>query len=154
MVTVPPEITHQEIANNVDQTATNEINQINVESGPPAIAETIPSPPNTYESTISENEIENGPNQTPPSPPTEYNTDDPIEIATEMPPATISQRKNRRRGKKMQDIDEEFASRLDVSCADAKVVAPPIENAFVASYIQYVLSSYFLRSHDKKKKLF
>lgn len=146
VVTVPPEITHEEIVNTIDESATNEINQINVgESGQSTIAETVPpqllpSPPNTDESAVLENEIEIGPDQPPP----EFNTIDSIDIATEMPPASISQRKNRRKGKKSHahednTIDEEFASRLDISCTDAQVLGPHIENAHIANYIRYDL---------------
>lgn len=136
VVTVSPEITHEEISNGLDESATNEINQINVETGQSTIAETVtpqqmPSPPNTNESPIMENEIESGPEQSV----TEFNAVD----STELPPAPILQRKNRRRGKKthFQDdinIDEEFASRLDLSCADAGVPGPQIENAHVSTY--------------------
>lgn len=145
VVTVPPEITHEEMVGNaVDGTATNEINEINVKSGQSRIAETTEPPQqvpeqsnNAHESAISENDIENGPDQLLP----EFNSVDSIETLTEIPPASISQRKNRRKHKKphLQEdnsIDEEFASRLDMSCADAETAAPQIEDAHVASYIR------------------
>lgn len=134
--TVPPDMTHEEISNRIDESATNEINQINVETGQSTIAETMP-PQQLPSPAILENEIESGPEQ----PVTEYNTVEPSEIATELPPAPISQRKkNRRRGKKPHaqednSIDEEFASRLDLSCADADTGAPHIENAHISTYI-------------------
>lgn len=140
VATVPPEITHEEISNNLDESATNEIAQNNVdtaaETAPPP---QLPSPPNT-ESPILENEIESGPEQSA------------TEIATETPPAPISQRKNRRRGKKPyfqedNSIDEEFASRLDMSCAN-DIVAPNIENAYIADYIRYDLFKKITRKKD------
>lgn len=131
-VTVSPEITHEEIVKSVDGSATNEINEINVNSLPPHQV-------STQQPTASENEIANGPDQTVP----ELNAIvDSGEITTEPPPAPISQRKNRRKGKKHHahednSIDEEFASRLDMSCADAETSAPQIENAHVANYLRY-----------------
>lgn len=136
-ITVSPEITHEEIVKTVDESATNEINEINVNSLPPHQVST--QQPNAYEPIASENEIANGPDQTLP----ELNKIvDSGEITTEQPPAPISQRKNRRKGKKHHahednSIDEEFASRLDMSCADAETSAPQIENAHVANYLRY-----------------
>lgn len=55
--------------------------------------------------------------------------------------APTGQKKHRRKGKKpnvQEDdvIDVEFASRLDMSCADTETPAPQIENAHVADYIR------------------
>lgn len=129
-VTVPPGITHEEISNGIGDPVINEINEI---------AETVPPPPfqpNTPEPAVYENEIESGPEP----PATEFNSVDPSEIDTERPPAPISQRKNRRRKKKPHveednNIDEEFASRLDDSCNDDQnVKAPTLENSVIAGY--------------------
>lgn len=126
----------------------NEITGTNVESGQPTIAETVPSqqapppsPPNYHESAVSENEIQSG--TEPPA--TEYNAVDPGEVSTERPPAPITQRKNRRRKKKPyaqedDSIDEEFASRLDMSCNDeVNEPAPTLENSSISGYIRYDL---------------
>lgn len=123
-VTISPEITHEEIAKTVDESATNEINEINVNQHTQST-----QPPSANEILLSEN----GFDRSSPEPST-----------SEMPPASILQRifKSRRKGKKhhaLEDksIDEEFASRLDMSCADAETSAPQIDNAHVANYIRY-----------------
>lgn len=134
-VTVSPEITHEEIIKSVNESVANEI------TGNSELPHHVSTqPPNVYESPVSEheNEIGNGPDQVLPELETIV---DSIEITTEMPTAPISPRKNRRKGKKNHahednTIDEDFARRLDMSCADAQTSAPQIENAHVANYVR------------------
>lgn len=127
IATIAPEITHEEIIKTDEQPATNHPIQIEVATEQVKIEqpEQVPIEPEFGGSDASHNEIDKPePIQEPEQP--------------DEPPVAPKKRKGKK-GKKQHaqednNIDTEFASRLDMSCTDAKTVAPHIENAHVASY--------------------
>lgn len=117
--TVSPDITHEEIINRVEGTTANQLNEVAVTELPIQVP---------FQPEISENEIQQ--------------QQLPEQFEPEI--ASTTQRKPRRKGKKPNvqednNIDSEFASRLDMSCADAETIAPQIENAHVSDYIRYLM---------------
>lgn len=112
LATISPEITHQEFhdVRPVDQITTGQPN----------------------ENGLDTNSLDNDEIQETPEP------DDADDQETS---STMVQKKRRRKGKvnEFQEdntIDEDFASRLDMSCIDG-TAAPSVDNAYVVEYIRY-----------------
>lgn len=112
MVTVSPDKTHEEI---------HDVNEIGLAD---PVAEVAGA-----SNTVSEQESE--------SPENEPDEDDQYTIAGS---SEAPQKKRRRKGKvsdaqEDNTIDEEFASRLDMSCIEG-AVAPTVNDAYVVEYIR------------------
>lgn len=111
LATISPEITHQEFhdVRPVDQVTTGQPNENELDS-------------NSLDDEIQE-------------------TAEPDDADDQETSSTTVQKKRRRKGKinEFQEdntIDEDFASRLDMSCIDG-TAAPTVDNAYVVEYIRY-----------------
>lgn len=108
IVTVPPEVTHEEIQNSIPNVPiTESVNSEVIDNEDNAIG--------------TETEIEN-------------------EAESALTSSEIPQKKRRRKGKLSEvqeddSIDDEFASRLDMSCIEG-IVAPSVSDAHVKEYIR------------------
>lgn len=126
--TVTQDLTHEEYVNPLGNLTPNPIDEIGIQTEIDSPVESRPD--------ISVNEIQQ--QQLPEQP------DDLPNL-----PTPTTQRKQRRKGKKPNvqeddSIDDEFASRLDMSCADTESPAPQIENAHVAEYIRYCIRCFIV----------
>lgn len=122
--TVSPDITHEEFVKTVEVTPSNQFNDINVVVGTEEPNQ-MPPKQNILKNDISESEPRQG---------------NSIEPEIPQTPTPITKKRDRKPKKSNlqedNNIDDEFASRLDMSCADAAISAPQIENAHVADYIR------------------
>lgn len=112
LATISPEITHQEVhdVRPVDQVTTGQPNENELDTN-----------------SLDNDEIQE--------------TAEPDDADDQETSSTTVQKKRRRKGKinEFQEdntIDEDFASRLDMSCIDG-TAAPTIDNAYVVEYIRY-----------------
>lgn len=122
--TVSPDITHEEIIKTSEESPSNQFNV--------GIVQEVSN------QEISENEIQ------PPQLPEQEIPQENFVVEEEIPSIPTTSAAPRKKGRKNKkpnvqednNIDSEFASRLDMSCADAETIAPQIENAHVADYIR------------------
>lgn len=145
VVTVSPEITHEEVVQPVEVQTENEVNEIlappsqappsesELPEVPPTETQSAPEPPQEVpeQQTVVEEETvdQESPDQ---------ETSAPEE---QQMPNSNSQKKRRRKGKipefqEDNNIDDDFASRLDMSCIEG-TTAPVVGDAYIVEYIRY-----------------
>lgn len=147
VITVSPELTHEEVLQPVEQSITDEVNTNEI-LAPPSQA-----PPFELDSESRSSDQDAIPAESPPQELPEQEIIEPDQEEEESPeqaPAqpeeqptlnTKTQKKRRRKGKipefqEDNNIDDDFASRLDMSCIEG-TVAPTVNDAYIVEYIRY-----------------
>lgn len=147
VITVSPEITHEEVLQPVEQPITDEVNTNEI-LAPPSQA-----PPLEFD--LESHSADPVPAESPPQelPQSEIIEPETIDQEEESPeqgsaqpeeqqtPNTKTQKKRRRKGKipefqEDNNIDDDFASRLDMTCIEG-TVAPTVNDAYIVEYIRY-----------------
>lgn len=151
IVTVSPDITHEEVLQPIQESSTNEVNTNEI-LAPPSQA-----PSSEPESPESPKEISQS-SQSPPQELPEQVTAGQETVEQESPEQespdqettqpeeqqilnTNSQKKRRRKGKipefqEENNIDDDFANRLDMTCIEG-TIAPAVNDAYIVEYIRY-----------------
>lgn len=156
VVTNSPEITHEEVVQPVEEPITNEENPNEI-LAPPSQAPPLETPPEAPEAPQPESPPQELPEQetigqeigeetqqetvgqeTNEQESPDQESSQPEEQQTTN---TNSQKKRRRKGKipEFQEdntIDDDFASRLDMTCIEG-TVAPAVNDAYIVEYIRY-----------------
>lgn len=149
IVTVSPEITHEEVLQPIEEPSTNEVNTNEIlappSQAPPSEVESpeipqlpeSPPPPQEFpeQVTAGQETIEQE------SPEQESTDQESVQPDEQQTPNINSQKKRRRKGKipefhEENNIDDDFASRLDMTCIEG-TVAPAVNDAYIVEYIRY-----------------
>lgn len=148
VITVSPELTHEEVLQPVEQSITDEVNTNEI-LAPPSLAPPLES--DSESRSADPVPVESPPQELPEPEINEPETVDQEEESPEQEPAqpeeqqptpnTKAQKKRRRKGKipefqEDNNIDDDFASRLDMSCIEG-TVAPTVNDAYIVEYIRY-----------------
>lgn len=127
----PPETTHEEVSDPRSEGAADVepvVNEVAIEE--PAPTSAPPAAPEAEPEQEPEQEQEQVPVPQPTPEPVLEEINEPIEPTTRRP-------KGGRRNKLVEEdtsIDVEFAKQLDLSCGNASITAPDIDNALVVAY--------------------
>lgn len=155
VVTVSPDITHEEVLQPIEESSKNDVNTNEILAPPsqappsvsaspelPVISQSSESPPQVFPEQVTAGQ-ETVEQESPEQKSTEQESPDQESTQPEEQQTlnTNSQKKRRRKGKipefqEENNIDDDFASRLDMTCIEG-TIAPAVSDAYIVEYIRY-----------------